>query len=85
MRVGDPARVDWYDEKLWLGREDGFLPHGIAGGPHDALQPILIGTGQGEGGFECLIAVDGAGVAAAEVQSLSRTCILFEASRTLPT
>ena len=42
VRGTDPARMDWLDEKLWLGPEDGFLPHGRAGGPHDAEQPILL-------------------------------------------
>ncbi len=35
------------DESLWQG--EGFLPHGLAGGPHDALQPVLLTTG-GQGG-----------------------------------
>ena len=45
VRGTDLARMDWLDQKLWLGDEAGFLPHGLAGGPHDALQPILLTTG----------------------------------------
>ena len=26
VRVGDAARADWLDQKLWLGSDDGFLP-----------------------------------------------------------
>ena len=37
-------RMAWLDERLWLGADNDFLPHGLAGGPHDALQPILLGT-----------------------------------------
>lgn len=28
------------DQRLWQG--EGFLPHGLAGGPHDARQPVLL-------------------------------------------
>ena len=48
VRGPDPDRLAWLDEKLWLGPEDRFLPHGLAGGPHDAAQPILLTTGAGE-------------------------------------
>jgi DNA polymerase-3 subunit chi len=36
--------LDRLDGQLWLG--DGFLPHGRAGGPHDADQPVLLTTGR---------------------------------------
>ena len=35
-------RMSWLDEVLWQGSADSFLAHGLAGGPHDALQPILL-------------------------------------------
>ncbi len=38
-------RLDWLDEKLWLGPEERFLPHGRAGGEFDADQPVLLTTG----------------------------------------
>ena len=44
VRGVDAARMDWLDQKLWLGPEEGFLPHGLAGGDHDAHQPILLTT-----------------------------------------
>lgn len=75
VRGGDPGRLDWLDDKLWQG--DGFLPHGQAGGPHDAKQPVLLTTGSAED-RDCLMAVDGAEVAPTEVQTLKRTCILFD-------
>ena len=43
VRGTDAARLDWLDEKLWL--DDGFLPHGRAGGEFDGDQPILLTTG----------------------------------------
>ena len=40
VRGTDGARLAWLDERLWLGAEDGFLPHGLEGGEHDADQPV---------------------------------------------
>ncbi len=39
---GDPARRAMLDKILWSYTPDGFLPHGLAGGEHDARQPVLI-------------------------------------------
>ncbi len=79
VRGTDPARMDWLDERLWLGPEDGFLPHGRAGGPHDAKQPILLTTEmQAANGPSCVMAVDGAPVEPDEVNALERVCILFD-------
>ncbi|MDW4497628.1 DNA polymerase III subunit chi [Sulfitobacter sp. D35] len=83
VRGTDPARMAWLDEKLWLGPEDGFLPHGLEGGPHDALQPILLGTGTGDtNAARCLMSVDGAEVTATEVDTLERVCVLFDGADT---
>lgn len=83
VRGTDPARLDWLDETLWLGPEDGFLPHGRAGGPHDALQPVLL-TERGDlpNDPACLMAVDGAAVSAEEAGRMERTCILFDGNDT---
>jgi len=78
VRGTDAGRLEWLDEKLWLGGEESFLPHGLAGGPHDADQPVLLTTGDAANGAACLMAVDGAGVTAQEVQGLERVCILFD-------
>ncbi len=79
VRGVDPARMDWLDEKLWLGPEEGFLPHGREGGAHDAAQPILLTTGpEAANGATCVMAVDGARVEAEEVSGLERVCILFD-------
>ena len=78
VRGTDPARMDWLDEKLWLGPDEGFLPHGRAGGLHDADQPILLTTDTAAGnGATCVMAVDGAEVEPEEVNALERVCILF--------
>ena len=79
VRGSDPGRMAWLDEKLWLLGDESFLPHGLAGGPHDADQPILLTTAETAANDPtCLMAVDGAGVTAQEVQALERVCILFD-------
>lgn len=78
VRGADAGRLAWLDERLWLGNEDGFLAHGIAGGRHDGLQPVLLTTGALPAGFACLMAFDGAEVAASEVAGIDRACILFD-------
>jgi DNA polymerase III subunit chi len=79
VRGTDPARIAWLDEKLWLGGDGDFLPHGVAGGPFDADQPVLLTTGtEVPNGAACLMAIDGAGVAPEEVAAMERVCILFD-------
>lgn len=63
------------DTTLW---QDGFLPHGLAGGPYDADQPVLLGTDVPAEGFACVMSIDGAAVTPAEVALLDRVCILFD-------
>jgi DNA polymerase-3 subunit chi len=77
VRGTESACLAWLDEKLWLGSEDEFLPHGLSGGAHDARQPILLTTDPGSAA-DCLMCVDGAEVTAAEVEASQRACILFD-------
>ena len=79
VRGSDAARLKWLDEKLWLGSADGFLPHGVSGGAHDADQPILLTIdAQAANNPECLMSVDGAEITAEEVTAHKRVCILFD-------
>ncbi|UWQ89336.1 DNA polymerase III subunit chi [Rhodobacteraceae bacterium M382] len=79
VRGTDPGYLDWLDEKLWQGPEDSFLPHGVAGGAHDALQPVLLTTGSDLANTpQCLMSVSGADVSTEEVQAMERVCILFD-------
>jgi DNA polymerase-3 subunit chi len=39
-----PERAQALDAALWTAPEPDWLPHGLAGGEHDAQQPILLGT-----------------------------------------
>lgn len=78
LRGRDRATQAALDENLWQG--DGFLPHGLAGGPHDARQPVLL-TIEGQQAVNapaCVISLEGAAVTAEEVAALERVCILFD-------
>ena len=74
----DIERLKWLDEKLWLGPDDGFLPHGLAGGEHDAQQPVLLTTGAATNDPQCVMSIDGAEIAPDVAQSKERTFILFD-------
>ena len=76
VRGREAAMLDRLDRQLWRG--EGFLPHGLAGGPHDAEQPVLLTAGQGGNGATCLMSVGGAEVSAKETGALERVCILFD-------
>jgi DNA polymerase III subunit chi len=78
VRGTDRARLEALDAALWLGPEEEFLPHGLAGGPQDADQPVLLTTGQAANDPRCVMAVHGAEVEAAEAEELDRICILFD-------
>mgnify|MGYP000513011629 CR=1 FL=1 len=75
---GPAPMVARLDQVLWDGPADGFLPHGVAGGDHDADQPILLGTDTAADGFGRIMAVGGANVTASEVGLSERVCILFD-------
>lgn len=45
LRSGDEAMLRLLDERLWTYADDSFLPHGLAGGSHDAAQPVLLTSG----------------------------------------
>ena len=77
VRGRDAARLDHLDLRLWDG--NGFLAHGRAGGAHDAQQPILLtDTDELPNEASCLVSLDGAEIAAQEVNGSDRTMILFD-------
>ncbi|WP_456390454.1 DNA polymerase III subunit chi [Profundibacter sp.] len=79
VRGCDDNRMKWLDEKLWLGRDDGFLPHGLAGGEHDAVQPILLTTQpDAANNPTCILVIDGADVSTDQVTEMQRVSILFD-------
>jgi len=79
VRGQDEGRMDWLDQKLWALGDTSFLAHGLAGGPHDALQPVLLTTSTDiPDAVSCVMSVDGADVSAEEVNAVERVCILFD-------
>ncbi len=79
VRGTDPSRLETLDRALWLGPQDSFLPHGLAGGEQDAAQPILLTTSvSAPNTAQCLMAVHLADVSAADVSAMERVCILFD-------
>jgi len=67
------------DKALWLGPADSFVPHGMAGGDHDADQHVLLGVGAVDANTPaCIMAVHSAEVTAADVAAMQRVCILFD-------
>lgn len=80
VRSGDPDLIERLDVSLWLG--EGFLPHGVAGGAHEADQPILLTKSDVSNDANCLMSVGQAVVAVDEAKGADRTCILFDGAKT---
>lgn len=78
VRGRRPAVLEHLDKQMWNGAPAAFMPHGLAGGPHDDSQPILLGVDTPMDGFDCLVSVDGAEATAAEVGLSARTMVLFD-------
>jgi len=78
IRAPDPALLQHLDAKLWLGPEEGFLAHGLAGGVHDADQPVLLGQGHITNGAQGLMLLAGAEAVRDEVAALQRIWVLFD-------
>ena len=76
LRGVDMGRMEALDQALWLGPDDSFLAHGLAGGAQDALQPVLLTTTATE--RDCIMCVDGADISPTQVQAAQRVCILFD-------
>lgn len=82
LRGTDRTALERLDAQLWQGAETGFLPHGLEGGPHDALQPVLLGQGGIANGARALMLVDGADTTPDEAAALERVFVLFDGADT---
>lgn len=78
VRAGMAEALPRLDARLWTYAPGSFLPHGIAGGPHDADQPVLLTTGTGSNGADVLFLTDGARVDPAEADDFAMIVRLFE-------
>jgi len=73
----EEAMLARLDRQLWSQSPASFLPHGIAGGPDDSRQPILLSTGvDAPNGARNLLLADGNWREAA--QHFDRTFYLFD-------
>lgn len=78
VRAVGQDRLQALDLALWRLDEDGFLPHGLQGGPDDADQPVLLGAGPIGNGAQGLILLDDAAPLAEELAGLERVWVLFD-------
>src|SRR6185369_5333042 len=61
VRSPAPERLEHLDGWLWSWRDDSFLPHGVAGEPQAARQPVLLSTGEANDNHaNALFLIDGA-------------------------
>jgi len=74
----EAERAKALDAALWLATDPDWLPHGLAGGRDDALQPVLLGTADAApgNGARFLLLVDGA--ASARLAEFDRVLDLFD-------
>jgi DNA polymerase-3 subunit chi len=74
-----PERLDALDAHLWTYADDAFLPHGRAGGPSDADQPVLLAQSgeQRPNGATFQFLVDGAPIPE-RFETLERLVLIFD-------
>jgi len=72
-------RLKWLDDRLWSAGGADFLPHGLAGGPQDGDQPVLLTlTDDIPNGAKILMAIDGAEISPETPARYQRVCVLFD-------
>lgn len=78
IRGTDAAALERLDARLWLDEAHPFLPHGLQGGKHDAVQPVLIGQGPVANGARGVFLIDGAETTVEEARPRERVWLLFD-------
>ncbi len=79
LRGRERSLLERLDLALWTDDKASFLPHGLAGGPHDADQPVLLTLDPtAPNAPQGVMAVDRAPVTADEVAGLERLWVLFD-------
>ena len=78
LRAPNPERAVQIDELLWLRPEDGFRPHGLAGGASDTDHPVLLTDADAPSDRAAIVSVDGAPITEAEVAAAERTMVVFD-------
>ncbi len=79
VRGRDAAHLEWLNKALWLGEKAAFLPHGLAGEPHAADQPVLLTTAhEAPNNAQIVMLVDRSEADPAEVAALERLWVMFD-------
>ena len=78
IRSPDAQALERQDARLWLQPDDGFVPHGLQGGAHDADQPVLLGAGAPSNGAQAVLLLGAQAVDPAEAGGLERTWLVFD-------
>lgn len=79
LRGPSRAATEAMDRALWLGPDDGFLPHGMQGSaPDDADQPVLLTWEGALSDRACLMVLGGVDVPPEHAARVERACILFD-------
>jgi DNA polymerase-3 subunit chi len=77
VRTPQPQRIEHLDGWLWSYRDESFLPHGPAGEPNAARQPILLTDGfENPNGAHALFLIDGA--EPGDLTGYARCVVLFD-------
>lgn len=75
--IGARDRLEQLDKLMWTYADHSFLPHALAGGPHDADQPVLLSeTAEPANGATLLLSLE-AGVPGT-LDGFDRLLNLFE-------
>lgn len=78
VQAGSEERIEALDAHLWTYSDDSFLPHGTAGEPEAAQQPVLLGTGgSNPNGANVRFLIDGAALPA-DAESYDRIVLVFD-------
>ncbi len=77
LRGRSRERMEALDLALWDSPNE-FRPHGLAGGPHDADQPVLLTWGPVLPARPCLCLIDGAAVTTEEARAAERVMVVFD-------
>lgn len=78
LLCGDAERARAIDAALWTATDPDWLPHGLAGGENDALQPILIGTEDAPPANGARFLLLAAGATSARLAEYDRVLDLFD-------
>ena len=72
-------RLEHLDRVLWTYNDASFLPHGLAGGDHDAQQPVLLSsTGENANGAKVLMLIDKAEAEPQDLEAYERAMVVFD-------